>query len=89
MEDYPRDLVDFDERFATKEACRDYLIMLRWPDGFRCRDVWASSLGPFRGKLFYRLLEQAVETRPVPYAALTRNVHAGRALRRHRGRNVT
>lgn len=22
--------------FATEEACRDYLALLRWPDGFRC-----------------------------------------------------
>src|ERR1017187_2055339 len=24
------------KRFATEAACRDYLIQLRWPDGFRC-----------------------------------------------------
>ena len=22
--------------FATEEACREYLVQLRWPDGFRC-----------------------------------------------------
>ena len=36
MEDYPRDLVEFEARFASEEACRDYLTRLRWPDGFRC-----------------------------------------------------
>ncbi len=36
MEDYPRDLAEFEARFATEEACRDYLYQLRWPDGFRC-----------------------------------------------------
>ena len=36
MEDYPRDLVEFEARFSTEEACRDYLMQLRWPDGFRC-----------------------------------------------------
>lgn len=36
MEDYPRNLGEFEERFATEEACRDYLIKLRWPNGFRC-----------------------------------------------------
>lgn len=36
MEDYPRDLIEFEARFATEEACRDYLLRLRWPDGFRC-----------------------------------------------------
>ena len=26
MEDYPRDLLEFESRFATEEACRDYLF---------------------------------------------------------------
>jgi transposase-like protein/ribosomal protein L37AE/L43A len=36
MEDYPRDLQEFDERFGTEEACRNYLVKLRWPGGFVC-----------------------------------------------------
>lgn len=28
--------MDFERRFATDEACRDYLCALRWPDGFVC-----------------------------------------------------
>lgn len=36
MDDYPRTLMEFDERFATEQACREYLFRLRWPDGFRC-----------------------------------------------------
>jgi transposase-like protein len=36
MEDYPKNLSEFDERFAKEEVCRDYLVKLRWPDGFRC-----------------------------------------------------
>lgn len=36
MEDYPRTLLEFEKRFATEEACRQYLFDLRWPDGFRC-----------------------------------------------------
>lgn len=36
MEDYPRDLQEFDARFGTEEACRDYLVKLRWPEGFVC-----------------------------------------------------
>lgn len=34
--DYPRTLVEFDRRFSTEQACRDFLAQLRWPDGFRC-----------------------------------------------------
>ena len=35
-EDYPLDQLDFDERFATDAACRQYLEQLRWPEGFVC-----------------------------------------------------
>ncbi len=36
VEDYPRTLADFERRFATEAACRDYLFRLRWPDGVVC-----------------------------------------------------
>src|SRR5262245_60814455 len=36
MEDYPHDLAEFEDRFSTEEACRAYLVQLRWPGGFRC-----------------------------------------------------
>jgi transposase-like protein len=35
-QDYPRTLLEFERRFATEEACREYLVRLRWPDGFVC-----------------------------------------------------
>ena len=36
MEDYPRNLAEFEARFANEQACREYLCQLRWPEGFRC-----------------------------------------------------
>lgn len=36
MEDYPRTLTEFEARFSTEEACRDYLFQLRWVGGFTC-----------------------------------------------------
>jgi transposase-like protein len=36
MEDYPINLMDFDARFHSEEACREYLAKIRWPDGFFC-----------------------------------------------------
>lgn len=36
MEDYPRTLLEFEDRFSSEQACREYLFRLRWPDGFRC-----------------------------------------------------
>src|SRR5215831_13287657 len=36
MEDYPRNVKEFDVRFRSEVGCREYLLQLRWPDGFRC-----------------------------------------------------
>jgi len=36
MEDYPNDLLEFEERFCTEDACRAYVQRIRWPEGFRC-----------------------------------------------------
>ncbi len=36
MEDYPHTQLEFEERFASEESCREYIFRLRWPDGFRC-----------------------------------------------------
>lgn len=49
-EDYPRTLLDLEKRFATDQACREYLFALRWPDGFLCpecggRSAWGMSRG--------------------------------------------
>jgi transposase-like protein len=34
--DFPRSIVDFQERFPDDAACLEYLAALRWPEGFRC-----------------------------------------------------
>jgi transposase-like protein/DNA-directed RNA polymerase subunit RPC12/RpoP len=36
MEIYPKTLMEFERMFATEEACREYLALLRRPDEFRC-----------------------------------------------------
>ena len=36
MQEYPQTIIEFRERFATEQACKDYLAALRWPDGFVC-----------------------------------------------------
>ena len=36
MEDYPANLIEFENRFWTEAECRAYLEKIRWPDGFRC-----------------------------------------------------
>ena len=39
-EDYPRTLMELEERFSTEEACVDYLAEMRWPEGFRVLGMW-------------------------------------------------
>jgi transposase-like protein len=51
--DYPETLQEFDDWFATEQACLDYLQKLRWPDGFVCpvcegRKAWQMKTGLFR-----------------------------------------
>jgi transposase-like protein len=46
VDDYPRTQAEFETRFATEEACRAYLVRLRWPDEFCCprcgaRKAWS------------------------------------------------
>lgn len=33
---FPHNLFQFGRMFNSEEACRDYLIRVRWPEGFRC-----------------------------------------------------
>jgi len=36
MEAYPVNLMEFEQRFQSEKACREYLAQIRWPEGFRC-----------------------------------------------------
>lgn len=51
MENYPRNLAEFEARFSSEEACREYLVRLRWPEGFRCPRCGEGKTWPVRGVL--------------------------------------
>ena len=45
MDDYPKTLTEFESRFSSDEACAEYLVQMRWPEGFVCpacggREAW-------------------------------------------------
>lgn len=47
---FPRNLIEFLDRFDTDEACLEYLRRVRWPDGFVCPQCgacagWATARG--------------------------------------------
>ena len=50
MEDYPRTVLEFEDRFGSEESCSKYLAALRWPEGFVCprcqqQGGWPASRG--------------------------------------------
>jgi transposase-like protein/ribosomal protein L37AE/L43A len=52
MEDYPKTLIEFESRFSTEEGCRQYLIQLRWPEGFQCPRCGGKEYWQIREMLF-------------------------------------
>ena len=82
--DFPRSAVEFAEFFPDEAACHRLLERLRWPNGFVCpacgqaAPAWRDEntfrfnrrTSRSRGKLFYRLLQQAVQVEPVPYRSI-------------------
>jgi transposase-like protein len=55
MEDYPKTMLEFEQCFATEEACQEYLYQIRWPEGFICprcshREFWITKTGIYRCK---------------------------------------
>lgn len=52
MESYPKTMFEFEQTFATEEACQEYLYPLRWPEGFICprcshQKAWRTKRGLF------------------------------------------
>lgn len=53
MEDYPKTMIEFAQRFMSEEACREYIYQMRWPDGFICprcgyQKCWKMQSGLYR-----------------------------------------
>ena len=51
MEDYPEPIAEFESRFSSEEACRNYLYQLRWPLGFNCPRCRATKAWPTKRNL--------------------------------------
>jgi len=50
IEDYPNNFEEFLDRFQTEEDCVEYIMEIRWPDGFSCprcqaTKAWTTSRG--------------------------------------------
>ena len=53
MSEYPRTQAEFEQWFRTEEACRTYLVRLRWPEGFRCPTCGGEKAWPVRRVLLH------------------------------------
>ena len=53
MEEYPKTIMEFETRFNTEEACRDYLFKLRWPKGFHCPCYMNDKAWPLNNLLYH------------------------------------
>lgn len=59
MENFPKTLIEFRERFASEESCIDYLVSIRWPNGFKCpkcnnQEMHQTKRGLFECRKCYR-----------------------------------
>lgn len=52
MEDYPKTLLEFENRFSTEKGCRDSLFKLRWPAGFACPKCGQVKAWPLNDRLY-------------------------------------
>lgn len=50
MNDFPKNLMEFEERFATEEACLAFARAKKWPDGFRCTKCGGRESWPLRSR---------------------------------------
>lgn len=53
MQEYPKTILEFEQRFPTEEACQEYLYQIRWPQGFICprcghQELWSSKIDRYR-----------------------------------------
>ena len=60
---YPLSILEFQERFATEDACREYLFASRWPEGFVCPACGSSRAGEMhRRRLLWQCKHCAQQT---------------------------
>jgi len=49
---YPKTRAEFNAQFSTEDACLDYVMRLRWPEGYRCpcgeRKMWRRKRGTLK-----------------------------------------
>ena len=52
-EDYPKNFEEFIDRFQCEDDCVDYIVQLRWPDGFVCPRCQCGKAWKTKRKLYH------------------------------------
>jgi len=82
-EDVPSHIFDFESRFSTEAACREYLFRLRWPGGFVCPRSQAKAAWPAKWKwmkpcsVAWLKVRGVVAARAKPWSRLQRGASRG------------
>jgi ribosomal protein L37AE/L43A len=50
---YSKSILEFRERFATEQACRDYVAKLRWPQGFVCPSCQTTKSWKMKSEIYW------------------------------------
>lgn len=53
MRDYPKDQLEFERWFSSEEACREYLVRVRWPRGIECHRCGGKEVWHTKRKLYH------------------------------------
>lgn len=61
-QDFPGTLPEFEERFASEKACRDYLVKCRWNGQPRCARCNSDNVWPERGDTLFECAECGHQT---------------------------
>lgn len=56
--EFPTNALEFNDRFATEEACIEYLEKLRWPDGFVCPRCGGTSVSRLKTRRLLQCLSK-------------------------------
>jgi hypothetical protein len=89
MNNFPKNLMEFEEWLATEEACVEYLRKFKWPEGFRCAVCKGSKSWPLKN----RRVEECAgcghqDRRPSAVGFMIYKRSAFRGLRPHRVINL-
>jgi hypothetical protein len=82
--DFPRSLIEFQQRFGDEAACAQYLAAARWPNGFVCSGCGGGKAWRLETKAFVALAIGKTQQDITAGCNAARPNHVGMAIARHK-----